>query len=191
MLEASLAFDRDAIAAMAWALEAAPITTLERAEEQIVPWVETQLDSTLRVAPNTVFHPIEWTLSRHPEDVAKPANTPRGYSRQKAAYFATNGFGGGIPSTRSNTMIRAWNVYVRFRRFGMEIGARNETPYTRYVQGRERQDFHRNTGWVFAPDVLQALSPQATDLLLLVFHQTVREVARGQIHGRPARRTRG
>ncbi|HML22098.1 MAG TPA: hypothetical protein PKD09_10630 [Aggregatilinea sp.] len=188
MFEAALAYDKDAIAAMAWALEAAPITTLEQAEDQIVPWFEDQLDSTLRLAPENVFHPIDWTLSKHPEDAAKPWNTPRGYSRQKAAYFATRGFGRGIPTQRTNTMIRAWKVYVRIRRYEMEIGARNETPYTRYVQGRDRQDFHRNTGWAFAPDVLQELSPQATDLLLLVFHQTVREVAHGQVHGRRARR---
>lgn len=67
--------------------------------------------------------------------------------RQRRAFFATNGFGGGIPYRRTGNMSRAWKVTAVFARGSGVIQAENPTPYVRYVQGIEQQPFHLDTGW--------------------------------------------
>jgi hypothetical protein len=89
--------------------------------------------------PGAVKRPIQWTSER-----------------QRRAFFATNGFGKGIPTRRTRSIINAWEVGVNSEA-GMQINIKNENPATRYVVGSLQQDvrqatrfmqqFHRNTGW--------------------------------------------
>ncbi|KKN20598.1 hypothetical protein LCGC14_0933900, partial [marine sediment metagenome] len=62
--------------------------------------LQQQADEKLGQSPGTVARPVQWTPAAVQD---KPPNVNFGgrkyYSKQKAAYFATDGFGGGIPST--------------------------------------------------------------------------------------------
>lgn len=78
--------------------------------------------------------------------------------KQHRAYFATNGFGAGIPYRRTGKLARNWVIESDAHREGWSIIVRNESRASRYVYGslaladaraasRFQQRFHRITGW--------------------------------------------
>lgn len=90
---------------------------------------------------------------------AKPVRLPIAWTseRQRRAYFATRGFGKGIPYRRTGKLLRSWQ-FVDLQN-GIEV--RNNAPYAAFVYGRLgvragawKQQFHTNTGWITAADVI-------------------------------------
>lgn len=68
--------------------------------------------------------------------------------RQRRAFFASNGFGRGIPTTRSHEMVNAWHLLVVFSGNRLtEIAIENNDPTHDFVTGRNRQRMHVITGW--------------------------------------------
>lgn len=84
----------------------------------------------LAQAPGSVKRPIRWATQK-----------------QKQAYFATDGFGKGIPYRRSGRLADGWDVSVESDRATIDIWLRNSVPYSGFVQGDRQQPFHKNTGW--------------------------------------------
>lgn len=91
----------------------------------------------LSAYPDRVKYPIEWQSER-----------------QRRAFFATDGFGKGIPYRRTYTLQRAWQLRFDVISDGFTLSVINQTPYTPFVVGLLRpaanewqQRFHRNTGW--------------------------------------------
>lgn len=68
--------------------------------------------------PAAQFYPIRWKSER-----------------QRRAYFATNGFGHGIPSTRSHQLARDWKVTVETVDNGGSIIVANANDAAGYVYG--------------------------------------------------------
>lgn len=96
----------------------------------------------LRKAPGAVKYPIAWKSAK-----------------QRKAYFATDGFGRGIPTQRSGALGGGWRVTVVYAPNKItSIAARNDVPYRRFVTGEDQQPFHRNTGWQKDDDTLQIWS---------------------------------
>jgi hypothetical protein len=98
------------------------------------------------LTPEPAKHPIRWTPAKQQN---RPPNTRFGYySKQKAAYFATNGFGRGIPSPRTGTLKESWEVRTRIESDASgEFTIENSAPAARYVIGKDQQRFHAITGW--------------------------------------------
>ena len=95
--------------------------------------------SELRDEPPRVKYPIQWTSER-----------------QRRAYFATNGFGAGIPYRRTGRLARGWTIALFDRGAGFTLDIRNNAKSAAFVYGslaidgsgvRYQQRFHRNTGW--------------------------------------------
>lgn len=85
----------------------------------------------LQREPGSPRYPIRWTTER-----------------QRKAFFATDGFGRGIPTRRSGEIKGAWKVeFIPDSRGGMLVLS-NEHPAARFVQGFDQQGFHADTGWV-------------------------------------------
>ena len=64
------------------------------------------IQNIVRYVPGEPLYPIKWTRSTHPEDAGKKPNTAFGYySRQKKAFFLSQGFGKGTPSKRTRQLI--------------------------------------------------------------------------------------
>lgn len=80
--------------------------------------------------PGPVKYPIQWASER-----------------QRRAFFATDGFGGGIPYSRSGAMQTSWRGSVEARNYEVRGIIDNTVPYAPYVQGKQQQPFHANTGW--------------------------------------------
>jgi hypothetical protein len=99
----------------------------------------------LRYYPDKVKYPIQWKSDR-----------------QRRAFFASNGFGKGIPYQRSGALGRSWEFRINRTPQGGQIEIENVAPYARFVVGTLRRDtraaarfqqpFHKNTGWPLASE---------------------------------------
>lgn len=102
--------------------------------EEMTPYAQ-----SLFAPPGPVARPIQWTTER-----------------QRRAFFATNGFGKGIPTKRTNKVGRAWKVIYTPKIEGGTFALQNPVSYARYVYGGfqsgniYQQKFHVNTGWANA-----------------------------------------
>lgn len=59
--------------------------------------------------------------------------------RQRRAYFATNGFGGGIPYRRTNAVRDAWEDLDEIIADGIAFNLKNSSPAAQWVNGRTQQ----------------------------------------------------
>ena len=75
-------------------------------------------------------------------------------ARQRRAFFATQGFGKGIPTRRTGALLDSWQVTYTPDRNGGVIALENPVAYMPYVQGEQAQPFHRDTGYVQVDDVV-------------------------------------
>lgn len=84
----------------------------------------------------------------------RPHRTPWEWTteKQRRAFFATDGFGRGIPTQRTGKVTAGWRVRVENTPEGGRIIIENTTPYAKYVYGQftkrsPQQRFHSITGW--------------------------------------------
>lgn len=108
--------------------------------------IRTFAKDRLRRKPGKVRYPIRWTSER-----------------QRRAYFATNGFGGGIPSKRTDRMINAWEVDYTFSGENGELTLTNDEDYAQYVVGGDQQGFHKDTGWYKVDTAMVEINAFAVD----------------------------
>jgi hypothetical protein len=108
---------------------------------RILNQLRPQMLQELQTYPGRVKYPIQWTSDR-----------------QRRAFFASNGFGAGIPYRRTNALARGWNIQAHRKGDGRtDIVIDNYAKYARFVVGTlsgnpqratvPMQRFHRNTGW--------------------------------------------
>lgn len=98
----------------------------------------------MALTPGPVRYPIQWTSEK-----------------QRRAYFATDGFGKGIPYKRKRgkrSLMGGWKVRKYVSRQGNLLTAYNDADVYKYVAEDAAnvnawQRFHRNTGWPSAGQV--------------------------------------
>lgn len=103
----------------------------------------------LQAEPGKPRYPIRWKSAK-----------------QRRAFFATNGFGRGIPTRRTGDMVKRWTVKAIFSTSGGEIIAANSSPYSQYVQGDDAQPFHLDTDWPQAAPIFVKYAPIYEDALI-------------------------
>lgn len=103
----------------------------------------------LTATPGKPSYPIRWKSDR-----------------QRRAFFATNGFGKGIPTQRSGKLQEGWVVDFEGSDFEDTVEVRNNTPYARYVQGDDAQPFHLDTGWPQAAPIVSDFADDLEDALI-------------------------
>lgn len=72
--------------------------------------------------------------------------------RQRKAYFATDGFGAGIPYERTGKLVQSWKAFITLHGTTASIGIVNTAPTAKFVYGTNtailpQQFFHFVTGW--------------------------------------------
>lgn len=146
--------------------ERALLKAIESAGSQLVNAFDTQrMGDLLSPEPGPVKYPIQWTSEK-----------------QRRAFFATDGFGKGIPTKRRGKLGKSWVMTSEHIFGGVELLVANKAPYAQYVIGKPpgiapMQGFHRNTGWLpvegqqepFAQKVLG----EAQTIILAELQQTV------------------
>jgi len=113
----------------------------------------------LQTEPPRPTYPLRWTSAR-----------------QRRAYFATNGFGAGIPYRRSGQLRAGWRVSVTFWRDGGLIELRNAVDYAPFVQGAQVQSMHLDTGWVQPSAIADEFQTQVYDAASFAFFDVVSPV---------------
>lgn len=87
-----------------------------------------QTTSGMKKYPGSVAQPIDWTSEK-----------------QRRAFFATDGFGGGIPTTRTGELFRHFDV-TSDRRL-LQTAIENAYEFAKYIIGKFQQRFHKATGY--------------------------------------------
>ena len=84
-------------------------------------------------------------LRHYPPSRSHGAGNPYRWQseKQRRAFFATKGFGKGIPSRRSYELSRGWQQSVDPYRKTLF----NRVPYAKYVMGNQQQIGHTTDGW--------------------------------------------
>lgn len=129
--------------------------TTAKVGKRVIDATEQSLLSALQVEPGPVKKPIQWTSER-----------------QRKAYFATNGFGRGIPTGRSGRMAKRWQVKSAIQSGRFTITVINDSPGAQFVYGtlnmrsfaeamRPKQQFHINTGWLNAQPIVKQFTETA------------------------------
>lgn len=118
-----------------------------------LPRVTRPIDN--RMLAELTYEPPVWTKKRRWNSL-----------KQMRAFFATNGFGGGIPTRRTGALIRAWRVLTKFSVDGGEIIAENTSPHADFVQGDRAQMMHLDTGWPQAAPIYAKYLPVYEDALI-------------------------
>ena len=113
--------------------------------------------SVVQVEPGPPRYPIRWKSRR-----------------QQRAYFATNGFGKGIPYQRTGGLNEAWNVKFSFDADGGDFLIENTSDVATYVIGENQQPFHADTGWI---DAAEVIDNEVVPLVLNDFEETFYTVA--------------
>lgn len=107
----------------------------------------TKVQTRVTPYPGAVQYPIQWTSEL-----------------QRKAFFASNGFGKGIPYVRTGALGRSWTVDVEEN--GQALHVYNSSPAARYVIGERQQQFHKNTGWPDAKPELEKIIEETIDSLI-------------------------
>lgn len=92
----------------------------------------------LRLIPGPPKYPIRWTSER-----------------QRRAFFATNGFGRGIPTPRTGKIAADWEVSFVAVEGGGILVLSNPHSAAKFVHGPDpfAQGFHIDTGWTQIDDI--------------------------------------
>jgi hypothetical protein len=119
----------------------------EETTEQLSPQLLNVLDHQPPVRNYPSQYPIEWTSEK-----------------QRRAYFATDGFGAGIPYQRTGKLAAAWRVITERTANGFRLLIENPLDAARFVYGslaknpqaarRFQQQYHAKTGWIFAQPIV-------------------------------------
>ena len=118
-----------------------------RAMKRQQPRVRKRVVKILAVEPGGVFYPIAWTTAK-----------------QRRAFFASNGFGRGIPTQRTHDIKNSWQVEFNFTEDGGDYLIENTSDHARWVIGFDQQQFHANTGWIYAPAAIDEVTPIVLDI---------------------------
>lgn len=86
--------------------------------------------------------------------------------RQRRAFFATDGFGRGIPTERSGALQAGWEIEFTGAGFDIDVAVVNETDYAIFVQGDDAQPFHLDTGWPQAAPIFTRYEEVMMDSLI-------------------------
>ena len=107
----------------------------------------------LRRKPGRPHYPIRWTSER-----------------QRRAFFASNGFGRGIPTQRTDRMVNAWEVTYKPTPSGGLLWLENPVSYAGFVVGDQQQGFHKDTGWYQVDDMQKDIRDYARDSLIETYY---------------------
>ena len=113
----------------------------------------------LTTVPGPPKRPIRWTSDR-----------------QRRAFFASDGFGGGIPTRRTNAIVNAWKAELEQTSDGNILRLSNDNPGMPFLQGELQQGFHKDTGWVQVDDVARDFLRAGGDAVIKTWQELADEL---------------
>lgn len=122
---------------------------MQTAFKREVGRIRSQMLAELRIEPGKPKYPIRWTSAR-----------------QRRAVMAKLRKAGNLPYQRTHELSRGWRVEYTETADGGILTARNDSQIASFVEWTDQQGFHKDTGWLYAPDILDKWSEIATDRLI-------------------------
>lgn len=86
--------------------------------------------------------------------------------RQRRAFYATNGFGRGIPTFRTHATAHLWDITHTVVHGGGQIDLLNSSAYADYVVGDDQQPFHADQGWRTVDTQANLVTPIVQNIVL-------------------------
>ncbi len=146
MFSARVALDTAWLDTIRAAAEVLPEVMARYVRRDLRPFVSQVVDKTLRREPGPVVYPFLWASEK-----------------QRRAFFATDGFGHGIPYRRKRRYIHSWHVRADYADTLSGITVSSDSPVSEFVGGRRQQPGHVQTGWPNAIEVIQVISLEVND----------------------------
>lgn len=140
--------DQDVLDAIAETARESP-RRMSKAYKKRVKRLRQQLLDELRQYPGKVKYPFRWKSER-----------------QRRAFFATDGFGFGIPYVRTNALKDGWTTHIRDQQNSVIFDVVNNAEYSRFVVGDDAQPGHIATGWKSAAVIIAEYREKAVDELI-------------------------
>ena len=147
MIKIDVTADTDVLDAIREAAQDAP-RRMNKAYKRKIKRLRQQLLDELREYPGPVKRPFRWKSER-----------------QRRAYFATDGFGWGIPYVRTDALKASWTTHIRDQKDGAVFEVENKAQYAQYVVGDFAQPGHIHTGWASAAVLVARYREEASDIL--------------------------
>lgn len=112
----------------------------------------------LQQIPGPPKYPIRWSSER-----------------QRKAFFATDGFGRGIPTRRTGNIAAGWEVSSIPDGDGVSIILSNPADETKFVHGPQPfgQGFHIDTGWTQLESVEEMFFAEAEAEAVQIFYNEI------------------
>lgn len=138
-------------------------------------------------------------LSDEPPRRKYPQDYPAGKlewtsERQRKAFWASDGFGSGIPTVRDHAMSKGWRVTGGATSKGFEMVVENVVEESKFVYGtlaarvstakRPQQRFHAITGWPLATTPVRYWMGIYQDMFAEQFRRRLAKIATLHISGR-------
>ena len=148
MIKIDVTVDTDVLDAISEAAKESP-RRMNKAYKRRIKSIRQRILDDLREYPGPAKKPFRWASER-----------------QRRAFFATDGFGHGIPYVRTNALKDGWTTRVRDTKDGAIFEVANNTDYAEYVVGDWAQPGHLQTGWASASVTVAKYREEATDILI-------------------------
>ena len=126
---------------------------MRTAYRRAVKRLRTSILRSLKVEPKKPTYPLRWKSKK-----------------QRAAYFATNGFGHGIPYQRTGKLLNSYDVQLLEDPNGAILRVVNSDPKAEFVIGDFAQPFHLDTGWVQMAEVISDARVEAEEVLIQTWY---------------------
>lgn len=159
MIRVQVTVPKDVLRAIRGTAARAPRTMLAIYRKRMEP-VNRRYIGRLKHTPGSPQYPIRWKSER-----------------QRRAFFATNGFGRGIPSQRTGKVSDGWRVRQSSHPFQGTTTVSNDVPYAVFVYGsisapnNWQQPFHQDTGWPNATEIVVEWSEVAEDTAIAAWFE--------------------
>jgi hypothetical protein len=148
MIRVSVTVETDILDAIAETAQKSP-RLMQTAFKRNVSRLRSRILDDLTQDPGPVHYPIRWKSER-----------------QRRAFFATNGFGKGIPYERTGALQAGYRITAIDDPSGGILQVTNTTPYANFVVGDDAQPFHLDTGWRQVGTAIANYREEAEDILI-------------------------
>jgi hypothetical protein len=136
------------------------ITISMRGQEKIKAYLET-LPRGVKIAAMEAFSQYmigdeTHGLKYNPPRVEHGPDNPYKWQteKQRRAFFATDGFGRGIPTERTGETTNAWMMTTKDSNW-TQVKIENDSPGAFFVQGDGQQRGHKADGWRKVADIIK------------------------------------
>lgn len=139
------------------------------AGQDMLAEIKPLLLAELAIEPGKPVYPIDWQSEK-----------------QRKAFFASNGFGGGIPYKRTGGATKEWDVRLVTGDNLIALSVSNPNKYLRYVRGRQGgrtgdqvQRMHKATGWTASAPIIDRYVERARDVFLKHYYARLKAKLNG------------